>query len=138
MTTSLPCATLKKLHSIGVIVAIIAVFLLSNKALAFEKQIPHKDFIILLSSPKNFVSGKNEFELTIKQGQKFIADSALKLSFTMPEMPGMPKMTEVATISLRGNSYKGVVVFPHGGTWQIRIQFSVDNKKYQAKSSIDF
>lgn len=112
--------------------------LLGNKAFAFDKEIAHKDFSIVLSSQKNFVGGKNEFTLAIKKGNTFVKDADVKLSFTMPEMPGMPKMTELATLTLDGDMYKGSINFPHGGTWQIRLQFSHNGKKYQAKSSIDF
>ncbi|STQ86133.1 copper resistance protein [Helicobacter muridarum] len=129
---------INSLKRLSITLITIATILISNMALAFEKQIPHRDFTIILSSPKNFVSGKNEFQLSIKKGDKFIKDSDIKLTFNMPEMPGMPKMSELATLSLDNDVYKGEVVLPHGGTWQIRIQFSVDNKKYQAKSSIDF
>lgn len=129
---------LNKIKKLGIALIILMAILIGNKALAFEKQIAHKDFTIMLYSSKNFASGKNEFQLSIKQGDNFIKDSNTKLSFTMPEMLGMSKMTEIATLSLKNNIYNGEVFLPHGGTWQIRIQFSVDNKKYQAKSSIDF
>ncbi len=107
-------------------------------AFGFEKQIDTNGFSIVLQSPKNFTSGQNEFTLSLKQGDKPIRDSKISVKFMMPEMPGMPKMTQEATISANGDTYKGVVAFPHGGTWQIRIQFEVDSKSYQAKSSIDF
>ena len=56
----------------------------------------------------------------------------------MPEMPGMPKMSEEAIMQAKGNTFMGTVSFPHGGTWQIRIIFVINGKKYQAKSSLDF
>ncbi len=123
---------------LSIVAFVFMLFALSYKAFAFDKQIAYKDFEITLSSPKNFVAGKNEFTLVIKNGNSFVKDSNAKLLFIMPEMPGMPKMTEMATLTLDGDTYKGVVNFPHGGTWQIKVQFSDGNKKHQAKSSIDF
>lgn len=125
-------------RKVGVFTLVFMLFAFTYKAFAFDKQITYKNFEITLSSPKNFVSGKNEFTLAIKNGNSFIKDSNAELIFTMPEMPGMPKMTEMATLTLDGDTYKGVVNFPHGGTWQIKVQFNDGDKKHQAKSSIDF
>ena len=107
-------------------------------ASAFDKEITHKDFAITFSSAKNFTAGQNNFEVVIKKDGKVIKPTELKITFGMPEMSGMPKMTEEAQMSASGDKFSGVVSFPHGGTWQIRIIFIVDGTKYQAKSSIDF
>lgn len=105
---------------------------------AFDKDIAHKDFTITLSSPKNFTSGQNHFELVVKKDNKAVQISDVKVIFTMPEMPGMPRMSEDSAIEIDGTKAKGTVSFPHGGTWQIKIAFTYDSNKYQAKSSIDF
>ena len=91
-------------------------------AFGFEKSITHKDFM----------------QLTIKQNDTVIKASEIKVIFMMPEMPGMPKMSEEAVMQAKGNTFMGTVSFPHGGTWQIRIIFVINGKKYQAKSSLDF
>lgn len=106
---------------------------------AFEKVIEHKGIVITISSPKNFTAGKNTFTLSFSKDGQNIATSKVKLRFSMPEMPSMPAMSEEATLSPKDNSqFEGVVSFPHGGTWQIRVLFEVNGVSYQAKSSIDF
>ncbi|WP_082942578.1 MULTISPECIES: FixH family protein [unclassified Helicobacter] len=129
----------------GISSVIGAVFLISMVVVganAFEKKIESKDgFEITISSPKNFTAGKNSFDLILTKNGAQIADldsAKVAVRFSMPEMPGMPKMSEDASISLESGALKGVVSFPHGGTWQIRVNFEVDGVKYQAKSSIDF
>lgn len=107
-------------------------------AFGFEKSITHKDFMLTLINPKDFTAGHNNFELTIKQNDTVIKASEIKVIFMMPEMPGMPKMSEEAVMQAKGNTFMGTVSFPHGGTWQIRIIFVINGKKYQAKSSLDF
>lgn len=105
---------------------------------AFDKNIKHKDFSITLSSQKDFTAGSNDFSLAIKKDNQQVKADEVSISFMMPEMPGMPKMTEKAKVEYKGDNIQGNVSFPHGGTWQIRISFMIDGKKYNAKSSIDF
>lgn len=110
-----------------------------SQALGFEKVLKAKEYEIILSAPKNFTSGKNEFNVSVKQNGNEIEASDVAVKFMMPEMPGMPKMSEDSQMSKDGEkAYKGVVHFPHGGTWQIRASFKIDNKNYLAKGSIDF
>lgn len=115
------------------------VALIFSQASAFEKVLQAKEYEIILSAPKNFTSGKNEFSVSIKRNGNEIEASDVAVKFMMPEMPGMPKMSEDSQISKDGEkAYKGVVHFPHGGTWQIRASFKIDSKNYLAKGSIDF
>ncbi|RDU60822.1 copper resistance protein [Helicobacter marmotae] len=105
----------------------------------FEKVITNKDdFEITLSSPKNFTSGHNSFEVSIKKDHALIKAEGLKVSFIMPEMPGMPKMTENAQLEAKDTKFLGQVSLPHGGTWQIRISFMYQGGEQRARSSIDF
>lgn len=105
---------------------------------ALEKSFKAKDFTLTLKSAKPFTSGNNEFNFSITKDSKAILPQNLKITFFMPEMPGMPKMSEQASINKGTNDYTAVVNLVHGGTWQIKVTFEIDGKKYQGKSSIDF
>jgi len=54
----------------------------------------------------------------------------------MPEMPGMPYMEEVKTMSASGDAYSSNVNFSMGGTWQVKIFIEADGKKYKHSSSV--
>ena len=113
--------------------------LLCAVGFGLEKGFSKDDFSFKLESSKNFSAGENSFSFSVLKDGKNVGDlSDLRLEFFMPEMPGMPKMTQKSNITKNGDKYSGVVNFPHGGTWQIKVYFSFEGKKYQAKSSIDF
>lgn len=118
--------------------SVFAVFLLFNVTFAFEKTFSNKDFNFVLESSKDFVAGSNNFSFSIKKDSKAVEVQNLKIVFFMPEMPGMPKMSEEANLTKNNDKYIGSVNLVHGGTWQVKVSFNIDGKKYQAKSSIDF
>ena len=124
------------MHKVLALVFVGALFV--SNALSFEKVLQTNGFEVVLESQKNFVSGKNDFTIQVKSNNKALKVENLSVRFIMHEMPGMPKMVEKAEITPHDSIYKGVVYFPHGGTWQIRVGFSSDKKDYQAKGSIDF
>ncbi|MWV61902.1 copper resistance protein [Helicobacter saguini] len=126
----------KYFRILGVIIALQAMF--CGVLFAFSKNFSNKDFSFILESSKDFTSGQNEFSFIVQKGGKSVAVENLKVTFFMPEMPGMPKMSSDSTLSANGDSYKGSVNLAHGGTWQVKVSFSFEGKKYQAKTSIDF
>lgn len=120
----------------GLFIAVNAIF--CGVLFGFSKNFTSKDFNFILESSKDFTSGQNEFNFIVQKGGKAVAVENLKIIFFMPEMPGMPKMSAESSLSASGNGYKGSVNLAHGGTWQVKVSFSFEGKKYQAKSSIDF
>lgn len=115
--------------------------LVFNIMFGFSKEFSSKDFSFTLSAPKNFTSGSNEFSFKIQKNGASVDTQKvqdLQVVFFMPEMPGMPKMSANSNLAKDSSDYKGVVNLAHGGTWQIRVSFSYEGKKYNAKTSIDF
>jgi hypothetical protein len=91
---------------------------------------------VTYSSAKPLVVGDNTIDVSITDAGKAVTDAKVELKVFMPEMPGMPYMEEVKSMSASGDGYSGNVNFSMGGTWQVKIFIEKDGKKYKYSSSV--
>ncbi|WP_163534098.1 FixH family protein [Helicobacter suis] len=105
---------------------------------AWELKIKAKEAEVALKADKKLVSGNNEFDLVPTLGGKALKDAHIKLSFKMPEMPGMAAMDEKAQVEVKNGVYHAKVNLPMSGTWQIKLQVKTkEGKVYKGKGSVD-
>ena len=91
---------------------------------------------VTYSSPKPLVVGNNNISVKISDHGKAVKGAKVDFKIFMPEMPGMPYMEEVQTLSENGDIYNGTVNFSMSGTWQVKIFVEKDGKKYKHSSSV--
>lgn len=91
---------------------------------------------VTYSSAKPLVVGDNTINLAITKDGHALTGANVKFKLFMPEMPGMPYMEEVKTMSANGENYTANVNFSMGGTWQVTIYIEKDGKKYKHTSSV--
>ena len=91
---------------------------------------------VTYSSIKPLVVGDNTINVTVTKNGKALTDAKVEFKLFMPEMPGMPYMEEVKTMTASGDGYSSNVNFSMGGTWQIKIYIEKDGKKYKHSSSV--
>jgi hypothetical protein len=88
------------------------------------------------SSAKPLVVGDNTIKVLVSENGKAVTNAKVEFKIFMPEMPGMPYMEEIRTLSVKGEAYEGNVNFSMGGTWQVKIFIEKDGKKYKHSSSV--
>ena len=91
---------------------------------------------VTYSSAEPLVVGDNTMNVTITKDGKALTGAKVEFKIFMPEMPGMPYMEEVKTMSASGDGYTSNVNFSMGGTWQVKIYIEKDGKKYKYSSSV--
>ena len=91
---------------------------------------------VTYSSAKPLVVGDNTINVTVTKDGKAMTGAKVEFKVFMPEMPGMPYMEEVKTMSASGDNYSSNVNFSMGGTWQVKIFIEKDGKKYKHSSSV--
>jgi len=84
--------------------------------------------IKLLTSDGTLKERENKVKFIINPKPK-----EFKAYLYMPEMPGMPAMTELFELN---NNYEGKVFIPMSGEWQIIIE--IDNKTIKKSINIPF
>ncbi len=105
---------------------------------AWELTIKAKGAEVALKADKNLVDGDNKFYLVPTLGGKVLKDASIKLSFGVPEMPGMAAVNKEAQIREKNGIYHAEVNLPMNGTWQIKVQVKTkEGKIYNGESSID-
>ena len=108
----------------------------SDEVQGFSKSGNSGSLKITYSSDKPLTVGDNTIEVNIKKDGKPLTGAKVDFKISMPEMPGMPYMEEVKSLSATGNSYSGNINFSMGGTWQVKIYIEKDGKKYKYSSSV--
>jgi len=91
---------------------------------------------VTYSSAKPLVVGDNTINLTITKDGKALRGAKVEFKTFMPEMPGMPYMEEVKSMTANSDNYSANVNFSMGGTWQVTIYIEKDGKKYKHSSSV--
>ncbi|HIP52374.1 MAG TPA: hypothetical protein EYG94_09840 [Campylobacterales bacterium] len=91
---------------------------------------------VTYSSAKPLVLGDNTINVAITKDGKALTGAKVEFKVFMPEMPGMPYMEEVKTMSASGEAYSSNVNFSMSGTWQVKIYIEKDGKKYKHSSSV--
>jgi len=91
---------------------------------------------VIYSSAKPLVTGDNTIDVKITKDGKAVTGAKVEFKLFMPEMPGMPYMEEVKTMTASGDGYSTNVNFSMGGTWQVKIYIEKDGKKYKHSSSV--
>ena len=91
---------------------------------------------VTYSSAKPLVTGDNTINVSITKDGKALTGAKVEFKTFMPEMPGMPYMEEVKTMTANGDNYTANVNFSMGGTWQVKIYIEKDGKKYKHSSSV--
>ncbi|BCD45152.1 FixH family protein [Helicobacter suis] len=91
-----------------------------------------------LKADKNLVDGDNKFDLVPTLGGRVLKDAHIKLSFEVPEMPGMAAMNKEAQVREKDGIYHAEVNLPMNGPWQIKVQVRTkEGKIYQGEGSVD-
>ena len=91
---------------------------------------------VVYSSDKPLTVGDNTIVVKVQKDGKALTGAKVDFKVFMPEMPGMPYMEEIKTLSATGDSYRGNINFSMGGTWQVKIYIEKDGKKYKHSSSV--
>lgn len=91
---------------------------------------------ITYSSAKPLVVGDNVMEIKIMDAGQAVTGATVEMKVFMPEMPGMPYMEYIKTMSPSGEAYTGSINYSMGGTWQVHIFIEKDGKKYKHTSSV--
>ena len=107
-----------------------------EKVQGFSKSGNSGSLKITYSSDKPLTVGDNTIVVKIKKDGKPLTGAKVEFKVFMPEMPGMPYMEDVKTLSALGENYSGNVNFSMGGTWQVKIYIEKDGKKYKYSSSV--
>ena len=108
----------------------------SSSSEGFSKSGKAGSLDITYSSPKPLVTGNNNISVKVTDHGKVVKGAKVEFKTFMPEMPGMPYMEEVKSLSANGNIYNGNINFSMGGTWQVKIFVEKDGKKYKYSSSV--
>jgi len=123
-----------------IMVAVVALFFVacggSEAQEQFSKSGKAGSLYIVYSSDKSLVVGDNTIDVTITKDGKPFSGAKVEFKIFMPEMPGMPYMEEVKTLSEMNGKYSGNINFSMGGTWQVKIYIEKDGKKYKYSSSV--
>ena len=108
----------------------------NEKIQGFSKSGNAGSLKITYSSDKPLTVGDNTIKVDIQKDGKPLTGAKVEFKIFMPEMPGMPYMEEVKTLSATGNIYSGNINFSMAGTWQVKIYIEKDGKKYKYSSSV--
>ena len=107
------------------------------QAAAFEK-IAESDMIkVVLSADKPLTTGSNLVSVALKD-EKY-KDAKVSIKIFMPEMPGMPVMSQTSDAKAMGNgNYEVNLNFSMSGTWQVWIFVAPkEGKKIRVKTSLN-
>ena len=107
-----------------------------EKVQGFSKSGKAGSLKVTYSSDKPLTVGDNTIVVQIEKDGKPLTGAKVEFKVFMPEMPGMPRMEEVTTLSAKGDRYSGNVNLSMGGTWQVKIYIEKDGKKYKHSSSV--
>jgi hypothetical protein len=107
-----------------------------NASEGFTKSGKAGSLDVTYSSAKPLVVGDNTINVKVSKDGKVLTGAKVNFKVFMPEMPGMPYMEEVKTMSASGDGYASNVNFSMGGTWQVKIYIEKDGKKYKYSSSV--
>jgi len=117
----------------------IALFALSSLAFGagFYDKGTTKGIEVEIKSEKTLVEGNNNIQIKLSREGKAITNAKVRAKFFMPEMPGMPYMDYIGNATLDGDTYKTMINFSMGGTWQYQVQFKLNGKKYTYRGSVN-
>jgi len=108
----------------------------SSSSVGFSKSGKAGSLDVTYSSPKPLVTGNNSISVRVMDHGKVVKGAKVDFKTFMPEMPGMPYMEDVQSLSANGDIYNGNINFSMGGTWQVKIFVEKDGKKYKYSSSV--
>ncbi|SFV71585.1 hypothetical protein MNB_SV-13-619 [hydrothermal vent metagenome] len=108
----------------------------SSSSKGFTKSGKAGSLDVMYSSPKPLVVGNNNISVKVTDHGKVVKGAKVDFKISMPEMPGMPYMEEVKSLSANGDIYNGNINLSMGGTWQVKIFIEKDGKKYKYSSSV--
>ena len=108
----------------------------SSSSEGFSKSGRAGSLDVTYSSAKPLVVGDNSIKLTITKDGEPLKDAEVEFKVFMPEMPGMPYMEDVVTMTPSGDGYVGSANFSMAGTWQVKIYIQKDGKRYKHASSV--
>jgi hypothetical protein len=84
------------------------------------------------------VVGSNNVEIAIKdKAGKAVTDAKVLVTATMPAMPGMPEMENMAEASPDGGKYKAKIDLSMGGSWNMSVRITQGGKTATAKYTVD-
>ncbi len=119
-----------------ILTMLLAVGILNAEPLS---QTGEKDgYELKLTSEKSLIVGDNDIFVELSKDGNNVTDAKVKIKIFMPEMPGMPYMEYKAKAKLVDGSYKMMVNFAMGGTWQYQLKFkSKDGKIHTVRGSVN-
>lgn len=82
---------------------------------------------VKITSDKPLVVGDNDIKVVLSKDGTSVTDAKVKVKFFMPEMPGMPYMEYNDKLKFEGDTYRGLVNYSMGGTWQYRLKFKTSD-----------
>ena len=124
------------MKKLAVIVFAFILGITSAFGVAFEKKGNSGGKYVGYSSEKPLFVDHNYINILLQKDGANITDAKVKIKVFMPEMPGMPEMEYDNEAKSKDGRYEAMINFSMSGTWQVRIEFEVDGKKYLHKSSV--
>ena len=119
---------------------IILVFLLSIGALfaaPLNTSGKASDITVKIQSDKDLMVGQNNLTVTLTKEGKPLAPKSVEIKAFMPEMPGMPEMSDKINLKGKSGIYKGSLNFAMSGTWQVSVTIvDTDGKRKRYKTSV--
>ncbi|MDD4855618.1 MAG: FixH family protein [Sulfuricurvum sp.] len=95
------------------------------------------DITVKIQSDKDLFVGQNNVTISLTKEGKPLTPKSVELKAFMPEMPGMPEMSEEGETKGKNGIYKGSLNFSMNGTWQVTVTIiDTDGKRKRFKTSV--
>jgi len=92
-------------------------------------------FKAMISSQKPLMDGKNNLTIVLMKNGKPVKNADVKISFSMPAMPGMEFTEEAMRM---GNKYSANIDFSMMGEWAYELMFKTsDGSMHKTKGSVN-
>ncbi len=95
------------------------------------------DITVKIQSDKDLFVGQNNVTISLAKGGKPLTAKSVEIKTFMPEMPGMPEMSDKEEAKGKDGIYKGSLNFSMNGTWQVTVTIvDTDGKRKRYKTSV--
>lgn len=95
------------------------------------------DITVKIQSDKDLFIGQNSVTISLAKEGKPLTPKSVEIKTFMPEMPGMPEMSDEEEAKGKNGIYKGSLNFSMNGTWQVTVTIvDTDGKRKRYKTSV--
>ena len=123
-------------------VLIMVVLLTAGIAYAKDYEVNKKageyDLVVKIDKNPPVAGGDNNMTIRVKdKSGKYVSDAKVKVTYSMPAMPGMPAMNYKADAELKGDDYTAKINFPMSGSWNVAVKVIKGGKTSAMKFTVD-